>query len=79
MQPILFCIPPARERQQKRCNKFPRIIKKERMARLVDVQNTITLEHNLPLENQVVEVLVEGKSKKNPERWSGRTRTNKTR
>ena len=52
-------------------------IKKERMARLVDVQNKITLEHNLPLENQVVEVLVEGKSKKNPERWSGRTRTNK--
>jgi tRNA-2-methylthio-N6-dimethylallyladenosine synthase len=51
--------------------------KKERMARLVDLQNKITLEHNLSLENQVVEVLVEGRSKKDPERWSGRTRTNK--
>lgn len=54
-----------------------REIKKERMARLVDLQNKITLEQNLLLENQVVEVLVEGKSKKNPQRWSGRTRTNK--
>ena len=33
------------------------------MARLVDVQNKITLEHNLPLENQVVEVLGKEKAK----------------
>lgn len=52
-------------------------VKKERMARLVDIQNKITLKHNLPLENKVVEVFVEGRSKKVPERWTGRTRTNK--
>ena len=44
---------------------------------MVELQNKITLEQNLPLVNQVVEVLVEGRSKKDPERWSGRTRTNK--
>lgn len=52
-------------------------IKRDRMIRLTDIQNKITLEHNLALENKVVEVLVEGRSKKDPERWSGRTRTNK--
>ncbi len=54
-----------------------REVKKERLARLMDLQNQITLEKNLPLENQVVEVLVEGRSKRAPECWSGRTRTNK--
>lgn len=52
-------------------------IKKDRMARLTGMQNKITLEHNQALENKAVEVLVEGRSKKAPERWSGRTRTNK--
>ncbi|HBG22502.1 MAG TPA: tRNA (N6-isopentenyl adenosine(37)-C2)-methylthiotransferase MiaB, partial [Peptococcaceae bacterium] len=52
-------------------------IKKDRMARLTGMQNKITLEHNQALENKVVEVLVEGRSKRVPERWSGRTRTNK--
>lgn len=52
-------------------------IKRDRMIRLTDIQNKITLEHNQVLENKVVEVLVEGRSKKDPERWSGRTRTNK--
>ncbi len=51
--------------------------KKERMARLLDLQNEISLQHNLSLENRVVEVLVEGRSKKDEQRWSGRTRTNK--
>lgn len=62
---------------EKMPDQIPMDVKKERMARLVDVQNKITLEHNLSLENQVVEVLVEGKSKKDPKHWSGRTRTNK--
>jgi tRNA-2-methylthio-N6-dimethylallyladenosine synthase len=52
-------------------------IKKDRMARLTGMQNKITLDHNQALENKVVEVLVEGRSKRVPERWSGRTRTNK--
>jgi tRNA-2-methylthio-N6-dimethylallyladenosine synthase len=51
--------------------------KKERMARLLDLQNEISLQHNLSLKNQAVEVLVEGRSKKDEQRWSGRTRTNK--
>jgi tRNA-2-methylthio-N6-dimethylallyladenosine synthase len=58
-------------------NQVPSEIKKERLNRLVDVQNRITLEKNKLLEDRVVEVLVEGRSKNNPERWSGRTRTNK--
>ncbi|MGB4043570.1 MAG: MiaB/RimO family radical SAM methylthiotransferase [Thermacetogeniaceae bacterium] len=56
---------------------IPEEVKKDRFNRLVELQNKITLEQNLPLVNQVVEVLVEGRSKKAPERWSGRTRTNK--
>jgi tRNA-2-methylthio-N6-dimethylallyladenosine synthase len=56
---------------------IPEEVKKDRFKRLVELQNKITLEQNLPLVNQVVEVLVEGRSKKDPERWSGRTRTNK--
>lgn len=52
-------------------------IKRDRIARLTDIQNKITLEHNQALEKKVLEVLVEGRSKKDPERWSGRTRTNK--
>lgn len=55
----------------------PGEVKKNRLERLLNVQNKITLERNLPLVNQVVEVLVEGRSKKDPERWSGRTTTNK--
>jgi len=58
-------------------NQVPPEIKKERLNRLVEVQNRITLEKNKLLENRVVEVLVEGRSKNNPGRWSGRTRTNK--
>jgi len=58
-------------------DQVPEEEKKDRFNRLVALQNKITLEKNLPLVNQVVEVLVEGRSKKDPERWSGRTRTNK--
>lgn len=56
---------------------IPDEVKKDRFNRLVELQDKITLEKNLPLVNQLVEVLVEGRSKKDPERWSGRTRTNK--
>jgi len=58
-------------------DQIPDEVKKDRFNRLVELQNKITLEKNLPLVNQLVEVLVEGRSKKDPERWSGRTRTNK--
>ena len=51
--------------------------KSQRLKRLIDTVNAIALERNLPLQHQVVEVLVEGPSKKDPSRLTGRTRTNK--
>ncbi|WP_339063132.1 tRNA (N6-isopentenyl adenosine(37)-C2)-methylthiotransferase MiaB [Tepidibacillus marianensis] len=52
-------------------------IKKERLQQLMNLQNEISLNKNLKLKNEVIEVLVEGESKSNPEILSGRTRTNK--
>jgi tRNA-2-methylthio-N6-dimethylallyladenosine synthase len=51
--------------------------KRERLSLLMQVQNRIGREINEALEGQVVEVLVEGPSKKDPAMLSGRTRTNK--
>jgi tRNA-2-methylthio-N6-dimethylallyladenosine synthase len=55
----------------------PMEVKKERLARLNQLQNEISRRKNEELRGQVVEVLVEGESKKNPNVLSGRTRTNK--
>lgn len=55
----------------------PEPVKRERIQRLIELQNAISLERNLPYRGQVVEVLVEGASEKDPSRLSGRTRTNK--
>lgn len=52
-------------------------IKKERLARLMELQNEISLEINRDLLNQEVEVLVEGESKNNSEVFCGRDRKNK--
>ena len=78
MRSIHSCILYAREQQ-------PRImpdqvsgeVKKQRFARLTETQNEISLEINKALVGQEWEVIVEGKSKTNTERWSGRTRTGK--
>lgn len=51
--------------------------KKERLLRLNEVQDKISREKNEKLRHQIVEVLVEGESKKNKDILSGRTRTNK--
>ncbi|WP_307391096.1 tRNA (N6-isopentenyl adenosine(37)-C2)-methylthiotransferase MiaB [Bacillus horti] len=51
--------------------------KKERLYRLNSVLNKHGLSKNESLRDQVVEVLVEGESKNNPEILAGRTRTNK--
>jgi tRNA-2-methylthio-N6-dimethylallyladenosine synthase len=51
--------------------------KKQRIMEVNTLQNRISLEENWKLLNQKVEVLVEGTSKKNPEMYTGRTRTNK--
>ncbi|USG68032.1 tRNA (N6-isopentenyl adenosine(37)-C2)-methylthiotransferase MiaB [Brevibacillus ruminantium] len=55
----------------------PTEVKKERLYRLNELMAKISLERNQPLKDQVVEVLVEGESKNNPEVLAGRTRTNK--
>ncbi|AEJ43361.1 tRNA (N6-isopentenyl adenosine(37)-C2)-methylthiotransferase MiaB [Alicyclobacillus acidocaldarius] len=51
--------------------------KKERLLRLNEVQNEISRRHNEKLRGALVEVLVDGESKTNPDVLSGRTRTNK--
>jgi len=53
-------------------------VKKERFQRLLEVQNKQSLRHNQQLIGKTVEVLVEGKSKTNPDVLSGRTRGGKT-
>lgn len=58
-------------------NQLPLAVKKERLQRLNDIQNEISLEINKQLEGNIVEVLVEGPSKNDPNRMMGRTRTNK--
>jgi len=52
-------------------------IKKKRFERLLKLQNQISKEINDSYTDRIVEVLVEGQSKNNPDKLSGRTRTNK--
>ena len=51
--------------------------KHRRLEELMKVQNKISLEKNLKLQDSVVEVLVEGASKTDKNIFTGRTRTNK--
>jgi tRNA-2-methylthio-N6-dimethylallyladenosine synthase len=51
--------------------------KQRRFEGLLNMQKRISLAANLPYEGQVYEVLVEGPSKKDPDKLTGRTRTNK--
>lgn len=51
--------------------------KNRRLRKLIDLVGVSSLERNLPLLDQTVEVLVEGPSKNDPSRLTGRTRTNK--
>ena len=51
--------------------------KHQRLERLMEVQNQISLEINQALVGQTVEVMVEGPSQSDPEVWTGRTGTNK--
>ena len=55
----------------------PEELKKERLHRLMEVQNQISLEINAGLLGQCLEVLVEGPSRTDARVWTGRTRTNK--
>ncbi len=55
----------------------PLEVKRDRLQRLNAVVNEHSAIRNKQLEGTIVEVLVEGESKKNPDVLSGRTRTNK--
>lgn len=58
-------------------NQLSRTVKTERLIRLNEVQYKLALEKNRRLESKVVEVLVEGPSKTNPAKMTGRTRCNR--
>ncbi len=55
-------------------DQVPEEEKMNRLYRLIDLQNDISVEDNRKLEGSVFEVLVEGPSKKDPARYSGRGR-----
>lgn len=58
-------------------DQIPLPVKKERLKRLMDIQNQISLDINKNLVGKTVEVLVEGPSKNDSTTMMGRTRTNK--
>lgn len=58
-------------------NQVADAVKKERLNRLMALQNEISLQINQKLLNTSLEVMVEGPSKNDPAVWTGRTRTNK--
>ncbi len=58
-------------------NQVPEPVKKERLQRLMDVQNKISLDINKSLQGKVLPVLVEGSSKGEANMLTGRTETNK--
>jgi len=61
----------------KKENQVPEEIKDKRLQRLMDIQNKISLDQNAKYEGEILEVLIEGESKNNPETYMGRSRTNK--
>ena len=58
-------------------DQVPHDVKQRRFDGLMNMQKRIALAANLPYEGQIVEILVEGPSKKDPHKLTGRTRTNK--
>jgi tRNA-2-methylthio-N6-dimethylallyladenosine synthase len=56
---------------------IPLEVKKQRLQLLNDTLNEISLRKNLVYKDQIVEVLVEGESKKNPDVLTGHSRGNK--
>ena len=52
-------------------------VKHERLNRLMELQNKISLEKNVALKDSTVQVMVEGPSANDDKVWSGRTTTNK--
>ena len=58
-------------------NQVDETLKHSRLEKLMELQNKISLEKNLPYDGKTVEVLVEGASKTDKNIFTGRTRTNK--
>jgi tRNA-2-methylthio-N6-dimethylallyladenosine synthase len=58
-------------------DQVPKEVVQDRFDRLVDLQRTLSLESNRRMIGRTEEVIVEGPSKKDPGRMTGRTRTNK--
>jgi tRNA-2-methylthio-N6-dimethylallyladenosine synthase len=58
-------------------DQIPHEVKQRRFDGLLNMQKRIALAANLAYEGQTYEVLVEGPSKKDPTKLTGRTRTNK--
>ncbi len=58
-------------------DQIPEEVTGPRFARLIETQNEISLMKNKPYEEKTVRVLVDGRSKNNPEMFSGRTEGNK--
>jgi len=56
---------------------IPEAIKKKRLAQVVALQNKLSLESNLRDIGKIVEVLIEGDSKKSQHDWMGRSSQNK--
>ncbi len=61
----------------KSLDQIPQEVKEERNQILLADLAKRTKKHNKALEGRKFEILVEGPSKRNPERWNGRTTTNK--
>ena len=58
-------------------DQIPAEVTGKRFPRLLEAQNEISLERNLVWENRTLRVLVDGRSKNNPDKFSGRTDGNK--
>ena len=58
-------------------DQVPEELKKERLHKLMEVQNTISLEINERLNGTVQKVMAEGPSRNDSSVWTGRTRTGK--
>ena len=56
---------------------IPEEVKSARFARLLDTQNQISLEKNQAYVGQVIDVLVEGRSKTDDSRLTGRNERNR--
>lgn len=58
-------------------NQVPQEVKKQRLQKLMDMQNEISLQINEDLRGKILEVIVEGPSRTDENVYTGRTATNK--